>query len=357
MTKSMAPTSQPDTVLPIQYLRGIAAMMVVYHHTRGQIPAFEGYLPGSFGTAGVDIFFVISGFIMYVTTAGTTIGAGEFMMRRIIRVAPLYWLLTSLMCLIWIAAPSLFKTLILTPQTFVQSLLFIPHYSLSFPDNIFPLLVPGWTLNFEMFFYAIFALTLLLPKNLRLESLVLVLVGLVIWGIVSSPFDSALLVTYTSPILLEFATGVLLGKLWLDRQNGIFSIAWGIAIFISGWAFLIFNSMSSASKYLDILGATLIVAGSLNSGFLRWRVRSLKVLGDATYAIYLSHIFTLGILRILWPRLFETSGSSLNAIAFAVVAMATCLWVGILVYAYLENPLSRYLRKVYTGKRRTLAST
>lgn len=336
------------TVLPIQYLRGVAAMMVVYHHSKSQVPAFEGYLPGYFGVLGVDIFFVISGFIMYVTTADTAVSAGEFMVRRIIRIVPLYWLLTCVMCLIWLVAPALFKTLMVTPCTLLMSLFFVPHYSLSFPESIFPLLVPGWTLNFEMFFYAAFAVALFLPRRLLSVSVVAFILALVLFGMMAGPFDSAMLATYTHPMLLEFAAGVMLGKFWLNNREGLPKLA-GIALFVVGWGILLFGDPLLPGNASDVLGAASIVAGSLNAAFLAWKNRLLKVLGDATYAIYLSHIFTLGVFRMVWMQVFGEGASRLNAFGYAASAMLICLLVGVLIWRYLENPLTRYLNRRCLG--------
>lgn len=335
-------TKSPHTILPIQYLRGIAAAMVVYHHTRGQINSFEPLLPGTFGQLGVDIFFVISGFIMFVTTARTPISSGEFVMRRIIRVAPLYWLLTCLMCAAWILFPSLFKTLIVTPYTFFQSLLFVPHYSLSFPNQVLPLLVPGWTLNYEMFFYLIFAIALILPRQYLLVSAAICICLAVSIGIWWGPINSALLTTYTSLLLLEFVAGMLIGKVWLDYQRGTATHI-GASIFVFGCGILFVNNTHAISNFFDILGAAFIVAGSLNFGLLQWKNSLLKILGDASYAIYLSHVFTLGIIRSIWVEIFGNEGTLFNAIGFATVAMIGCLIVGVLVYACLEKPITRYL--------------
>ena len=108
-------------ILPIQYLRGIAALMVVWFHSVGQIPGGRHVSsPSNFGNSGVDLFFVISGFIMVVTTAGTDVSAFEFLRRRIVRVVPLYWLLTLAMVVAAIALPSLFKTLIVAPKTLAR---------------------------------------------------------------------------------------------------------------------------------------------------------------------------------------------------------------------------------------------
>jgi exopolysaccharide production protein ExoZ len=292
---------------------------------------------------------VISGFIMYVTTRHSAMGSGDFMMRRIIRIVPLYWLLTGLMCLIWLVKPDLFKTLIVTPLTLIQSLFFVPHYSLSFPESVFPLLVPGWTLNFEMFFYGIMALALLLPKKFLLPTVTLALAGLVSAGVLFGPFEEAIPVTYTSAVLLEFATGMWIGAIWHRHQNG-FTAAEGVTVFMLGWLLLIGNSVYAVSKYLEIAGATLIVAGSLNALFLHWHNALLKLLGDATYAIYLSHIFTLGVVRMVWAQVFGTDASTLNAMAFALVSMGVCLFVGVMVYWVLEQPVTRQLNRLWARR-------
>src|ERR1019366_2869669 len=147
----------PFTLIhPIQYLRGIAALMVVWHHGVGQLATLETYFPFRFGTSGVDLFFVISGFIMVVTTAGRDVTPTEFIARRFVRVVPLYWVLTLALAATALVAPSLFRSVTLTAVSLIQSLLFIPHFSPSHAGMIWPVLVPGWTLNYEMFFYVVF---------------------------------------------------------------------------------------------------------------------------------------------------------------------------------------------------------
>lgn len=323
--------------------------MVVLHHTKTQIPVFEKLLPGTFGASGVDIFFVISGFIMLITTARSNTGPLEFMVRRLIRVVPLYWLLTIAMVLLWLAAPGLFKTLVLSPITLFQSLFFIPHFSNAFPNDIFPLLVPGWTLNFEMFFYALFAAALFLPRNIAPMVLCIAMAVLVGIGIVLGPFASAPLITYTSPLLLEFVAGVLIGQLWMQHPQGFGAIT-GWLIFATGWALLIGNHMVGGSHYFTIASACLIVAGALNRSFLAFKNQSLKVLGDATYAIYLSHIFSLGMMRFLWSRWAGSGGTYLNAIAFATIGLVVSLLMGVAIYFWIERPLGRYLNGVFNAR-------
>ncbi len=131
------------------------------HTTDKLLEVERDILPGGF--AGVDVFFVISGFIMWSISARESRPAA-FMVNRIVRITPLYWLATGVM--IFGALAGLFPRVVLTPDHIVNSLLFIPHVS---PSNhqVWPLLVQGWTLNYEMFFYALFALTLFAPRALQ----------------------------------------------------------------------------------------------------------------------------------------------------------------------------------------------
>ena len=139
---------QPLVFEGIQYLRGIAAMMVVFHHARNE---FGAAMSVTLGARGVEIFFVISGLVMMYSTkgglqaAGLTLrerisGAVLFWKRRFIRVAPLYWIALLLFA-------QFASRVDLTDWTLLKDALFIPHLNKAFPDQIWPTLVPGWSLN------------------------------------------------------------------------------------------------------------------------------------------------------------------------------------------------------------------
>src|SRR5579863_980395 len=141
-------------IFAIQYLRGMAAVIVVLHHifsTRGLEYLF---LPW-FGGFGVDIFFVISGFIMWQTTAAVEIGPVEFWRRRIIRIVPLYWIFLTVLLIAASLLPSVLYTTVINPESTIKSFLFVPYYHES-QKIIAPILIPGWSLNYEMFFYFLF---------------------------------------------------------------------------------------------------------------------------------------------------------------------------------------------------------
>lgn len=272
-------------------------MMVVWHHATAQValaPVF-GKIP-TFGPLGVDLFFGISGFIMLVTTWDKPIGPVEFMAHRIKRIVPLYWLATLSMVGLAIVAPALFKTLKWDAATLTESLIFIPHYSLSFPGDIKPLLVPGWSLHYEMFFYVLFAGALLCKREHRLTVMVCALTALVVAGWIFDPL-SAVLRVYTNPRLLEFGAGMILGRLWVTK------------------------------KHLRQDGGHPV----------------LMALGDASYSIYLTHIFTLGVLRVLWSHFVHTATleQSIAWVALALVGSAIAGWI---CFMSLERPITRGLR-------------
>lgn len=273
---------------PIQYLRALAALMVVFHHALLQLPWTARYCQSSIGAHGVDLFFVISGFVMVLTTHGRDITRMEFMRRRIVRVVPLYWALTLFTVLCVLVAPSLFRTTSIEPLHVVQSLLFYPHRSPSFPDQMWPVMVPGWTLIYEMFFYACFALTLG-----RYWWLVVGFVGLFLFGFVVEPTNDQL-AFFTQYLILEFVAGVVLAHIWFAMGSPL-----------PAWA--------------------------------KWKSPLWLALGDASYSIYLTHLYSLGALRVVWAKVAPETG--LSAVCFFLSALVLSGFFGWVAYRLLEVPL------------------
>lgn len=331
-------------IRPVQYLRGIAALMVVWHHALSQIAGTTDFirLP-DFGPAGVDIFFVISGFIMVATTAGKPISGLRFSTLRIVRVVPLYWLATLGMIAIAIAIPSAFKTLKFDEVSILKSLAFVPYDSLASPGQTWPVLIPGWTLNFEMFFYALFAISLTLPKW-RLQAMLGALAALVLAGAVLGR-PGPLSFVYTSPMLLEFGAGMWIAHEWLQgkRDRGLV-----VSLGMVAAGFGLLTQMNS--RPCLIVGATLIVLGALNPRLCEMRSRPLLELGNASYSIYLTHLFTLGILRVVWMR-FIPGISAAGAAAFMALALVGSSIAGWVCYRFIERPMTDWLhariRRIY----------
>jgi exopolysaccharide production protein ExoZ len=319
----------PGTVLSIQYLRCIAAMMVVWQHATGQIAAIDS----QFGAHGVDLFFVISGFVMVAATAGRDVSPMAFMRRRLLRVVPLYWMLTIGMVWVALVVPGTFSSLVVETDTFLKSLLFIPHFSATFPDQALPLLAPGWTLNFEMYFYLVFALALLLPESRRIPALLVYFGASAALGWVWGPFDTAIGQTYTSPMLLEFVAGVLIAHAWLSGWLNV-STRLSAAAIILGFFALLF-----VDRGVEGIAASLIVVGALNRAWAGWHHGLLRRLGDASYSIYLTHLFTLAAVRVSLGHIVPPGPSPLVDGLFLCLGLVASAAVGYASYVCMEKPL------------------
>jgi exopolysaccharide production protein ExoZ len=364
--------SRPETkspLLSIQYLRAVAALMVAYFHAAAQIPLFSPYfqnrLLGRDSLAsGVDIFFVISGFIMMVTS--TTIRPGEFAVRRIIRVVPLYWILTTLLALIAIIFPGLFRTTVVSTEFYVKSMLFIPYANPAHMQDLVPLLVPGWSLNFEMFFYAIFALVLFAPLRNRLAINGIIFLALALCGFLlrGSSVRSELLF-YGDIRIFEFWMGMLIAHFFAHKELR-FPVWLPWLILVAGFAAIYWPlptpqfAAGSVGRTLlaNILPAAVIVFGAVALEQSK-RVAAhpfLMFLGNASYSIYLSHIFSLGIARVVWARFGLEKAGTGYALGFALFSMALVLGGAALTYRLLEAPLLKMLQRLVPKRRGGYAS-
>jgi len=269
----------------LQYLRAIAALIVVYSHATLQVPAWESLLPYT-GTYGVDIFFVISGFIMvYITKASDT--PGRFMINRIRRVVPLYWFFTLLMAAVLFWLPGVFKSAEFSGPAVIQSLLFIPHYSLQNPEYIWPIVAPGWSLNYEMYFYLLFAFSLFFAHQLRIALIVCAIT--LFWGIYSYIDSSDPIPRFVSdPSVFEFIAGMLLAVAF---KRGLTLPPIGGWLFVAaGFAWASFAPADLHHLIRISLPSTMIVIGFL---YINLPVKKFGLLlGDASYALYLSGVLS-----------------------------------------------------------------
>jgi len=330
--------------LSVQYLRGVAALAVVACHLELQLNRmdFDGAWPRALA-GGVDLFFVISGFIMWTTTTDKPISAGEFLRRRLIRVVPLYWAVTTILLLVLLIAPSLLQSARFDALHVIASYLFIPYPSPA-DGLINPLLVPGWTLNYEMFFYVLFALCLFLQGRGRLVAISVVIGGLVLAGAIARPGNSMLLF-WTRPILLEFLFGIAVAI--ISRKFAAPKwVAWMLIVGGAGLmaVYLLDNPGPNRFVLLGIPAAFVLLgavwldrAGAVKShaGF--------KLLGDASYSIYLSHGIVLSAASQIWRRVPIPEGP-LSWTSFCALALLASVLVGVCLYYGVELRLQRLLR-------------
>ena len=172
----------------IQVLRAAAALAVLFAHLWPALAQFgnENIIPNfTFGAAGVDLFFVISGFIMVYTSErlfGQRDGPGRFLTRRLIRIVPMYWALTTLVVVAWYGVKLPDHT---TWTNVVGSYLFIP--TLKPGGGTAPVLGVGWTLNYEMLFYFLFAITIMFQRRMAV-----IVLSALLFGIVNIPAELGL---------------------------------------------------------------------------------------------------------------------------------------------------------------------
>lgn len=351
--------SGPTPNLPsIQILRGVAALMVAYYHLLGQFPTFaERLWPAEISTAavlahGVDIFFIISGFIMMISSR--QMHPVDFAARRLIRIVPLYWFFTIFLATVAIAKPGLVRSAIVTPESLWKSLAFVPFFNPAVEGQVWPLLIPGWTLNYEMLFYGIFACALCVGLRFRIWLCALVFMLLVSMRLIPGYERSAAMLSYSSPILFEFIGGMLIGHLyWTEwtppRPACLAMIAGGFVLLFTQLLHVpdqapIALVVAGVPSFLIVLGAVMFDKTSASAS----RVRSALAVGEASYSIYLSHIFVLGAMRAIWSAASMPLDTMWSAVAFAVASLGAIVLGGILSQRLIEKPTLRYGQRVWS---------
>jgi peptidoglycan/LPS O-acetylase OafA/YrhL len=344
----------------IQILRGLAACMVVVHHATQMwsqsVTRITGLPVWWTGAAGVDIFFVISGFVMAVSTIGRehkTHPARSFLERRIIRIFPLYWIVSAVL-LLKVAAlewhPQLAGSSPHVHVTFsylLASFLLIPYRDSL--GNILPLLIAGWTLSYEMFFYLLFSIALALRVRVA-YFLTPVMLAFVLAGMFRGAHWPAILVL-TDPILLEFLVGLLLGHFVIQG----FRIHWAISALLAIVAVILLlilpQTVAPSMRLLQWgVPATLLVLSfvmleeRVGTAWPRWAL----LLGDASYSLYLSHLLVLFVLvKVLLRFVILSSNAAhpLVKISVVLILLCGCVLSSLPLYRVVEKPLNKKLRR------------
>jgi exopolysaccharide production protein ExoZ len=340
----------------LQILRGIAASLVVIDHSilrHGEwhdYPEIVEVAAQYSGTLGVAVFFVISGYIM-IHTAGDQFGqpgaALLFLRKRIVRIVPLYWLATALE-----VALRLRKGGAIDPQQLLTSLFFIPQ-PVAAGDYMRPLLGVGWTLNYEMSFYCIFAATLIFRRTVGLTLLFSALVGLVALGTLYKPLDDTspphtLLGFWTDPIILLFAAGVAIGLATGAMQrlrtnvravmvSCLLLLAYAAVFLLAEGTYPIPLAWQAGGWAICAMAVALCVAGRQGKATLGGMFGS--KLGDLSYALYLYHFFAIVAAEKAWWFVFGKNPSLL----FVGVAYFVSVAAAYAIHHLIETNAARLL--------------
>ncbi|WP_294331280.1 acyltransferase [uncultured Chryseobacterium sp.] len=324
----------------LQILRAISALLVCCFHFRGYLK-FQDLELGDFlfkkGSIGVPVFFTISGFIMVFTTrkieckGDTGKQVLAFYKKRISRIVPLYYILTFL----WMVSGGSFWLYFTDKKLFsrlIHSISFIPQ------KDTFPILYLGWSLNYEIFFYLIFGLSLLFKKY-RYFFIILFFLATYIVGKIFS-FDNGYMEMITSPLNLYFIIGIVFALL-LEK----FSVPkkWAIPVVIIGFSSFIlylFDFISTNHELWIFLIIALFVFSFLllDYTFHFKGKKSLVFLGDISYSLYLSHPFVE-----IFLRRFKVEGY-LN-IPYFILKIILVIFLAAFLYHFVERKITEYLKQ------------
>ena len=306
----------------LQLLRAFAAINVVYLHvliggeSYGKPSIVFPYV-GGWGANGVDIFFVISGFVMIYTHSINPKTILNFYKSRILRIVPVYWLITSFIILIYFLFPNIFRSLIIDIKSSISSFLFVSQLL----NSSHPIINLGWTLEWEMLFYLIFGLALYFRTLNR---------------IIISIFFMMILIVFISEKLyfFEFFLGVISGYLYIKLKK--INQNTGLIILVLGILALLM-SVNPNSKLVDYdrvliwgLPATLIVIGATYSKQVKNKF--ILYLGDASYSIYLLQMLTIpGFYKIITHLNINIDNTFLS-----IICLLSSIAFGCIFYSYVE---------------------
>jgi exopolysaccharide production protein ExoZ len=338
----------------LQVLRAFAALIVVIGHIKHEVlmvsakmaevaPIWTSWkLPYN---AGVDIFFVLSGFLMVYTSQKLyqqPKAWRTFLVKRFQRIVPLYWFYTSAMIAVILMMPAAFDTAQASVGHFIQSYLFIPHERPA--GGIKPLLSLGWTLNYEMFFYVIFAGLLFLSRR-KLSAIIAILF---IWLAVSHyfiPETASMAFFWSRPIIIEFIMGMIIANIYmvgfrLPKFVVFVAIAGAcMAFFMMPYQVDIFGltiyRLPNMTMAVGLVGALTLCHGMDN---LRMP-KTLKALGDSSYTLYLAHPFAIGAVALMVVK-FDMS----QTLHFWI-SLGVCVVGSYVAYLIIEKPMIKFFRK------------
>lgn len=343
-------------LLSVQCLRALAAIMVtIAHGFEEAISVFHLAMPFSLIALGkgVDVFFIISGFIIYYSSVSRDeylLDVRRFAYLRVVRVVPLYYVFTTIYLLTAVISPKTLNKGVNGIGHIISSYLFLPYPN---PEGaLAPLLALGWTLNYEMQFYLLFGLLLfVVPARCLGISIIGALFSISIIGKIIDPDPISPLHFFTNSIIIEFGMGVALAMAYQRIGKSFANAGAAIVCFAVGFGLLLWlNTPPLPFDVGRFITAGLPAALIVGAGVLLWpadredRLPGVLVeLGNSSYSLYLSHRFVQRPLQIAFTQLLP-AGAWVGW-AYVGCAVVAAISAGHVVYLLLERPLLRWLRR------------
>ena len=317
----------------IQVLRAAAALLVVTEHI--------GFMRS--GAFGVDIFFVISGFmIMYSTQESMK----AFLRKRLIRILPLYWGLTIALFCVLSVAPGLFENTVASGTNLVKSLCFIPYMQNGVMQ---PMIRIGWTVNYEMFFYLIFWIAGHISHKYRGVITSACLVALVFGGGMIL-YKSDAFAFFCNPIILEFAFGILCYYIGCALYPKEYSKGVCGGCLIAAIVLLGLLVYSRDRVNLEVLGRVQHWGAAAVFVFLLFFFGGkyihfpnvLVKLGDMSFSIYLIHYYVIRMAA----KVCDMNVYSAKSAVVALLAVLVVLVLSYICWYFVENKFTKLVKRV-----------
>lgn len=330
----------------VQYLRAISAIFVIFFHSSIQSSIISGIYAPKIGKFGVDIFFVISGFVMWESTIGRKVNPFTFLKKRWVRIVPLYWIFTLIATIVAFVRPEVLRSTVFNVPHFIASMVFIPWSNPaitngSLIERVTPVINPGWTLNFEMLFYMLFTGALFISGSLRIWILALEIL-LIHFTAQNLRYAGAAPEFYAETVIFEFLFGVCVAVI-ATPQTGTWRV---LAVLLVPIALvgLFCGDLAGRieNRWLWLgLPATMLVGAvvCIEKGDWMPRMMWLEKIGEASYSIYLSHVFVIAAARtvIAWA---SASGTFMYPIFFIPLGIVGSVGFGICVHRIIERRLT-----------------
>ena len=339
-------------ILNIQALRAIAVILVLFYHIYAietKLSSTYSIIPDLFkyGNIGVDLFFVISGFIMVIVTKNYHKNLKKFLFfiySRFTRIYPLYWFYTLLLIPILFLKPEWINSSQGNKVDLISSILLLPN-------EIKPLIMVGWSLIHELYFYIIFSFFILFDRK-KLLGLSLFWVFLISLFI-NVESESSLFNLVTNPLTFEFITGIFFGIFHIRYSHTKFRLN-KIFLFIPYFSFFLLPYFSDfinngLGRYFvfGLLSLTILIS-SIELEKNKFIFNSFLVkIGDASYSIYLSHVLVINVFYRIY-LIIGYDNFFLRFMLISVMSFSSIFW-GLVSFKYIEKPMIKFFKKNYTN--------
>ena len=360
----------------LQILRGLAALIVIGYHCHSAGDEYFRTFPFrrifAFGLFGVDFFFVLSGFIItyiHLDDLKRRTSLASFIRKRFFRIYPIYWVVAVLT----------FVYIVLFAQGHIDHDSRILHWNdsgdwlyvircfLLLPQNAMPMVDVSWTLNYELLFYFVFAICILLgwkfARIVWVAWVALILAhNLGFWNT-----DQYFLNFIFSPLIVEFLMGCLLAFLFVRQKIRLTIPLFVLLISMLGIFAVIYLRIFDHQfgreqwNYVLIIGGAILAVWTAASvdksrklAGTRWGL--LMLLGNASYSIYLIHTLVIRIIftaarNVLGEATFQNNTSHVNLLS--ILSASVAIFIGILLHLRVEKPLLKYTNRTFLPERQT----